>query len=127
MTTPATAIRAFTAVALLTGLGNAVLGRNFLPGSHVWVEATLAQKFRFFAMWWCASGVYLWSLAKRIHTATSNLRIVRDVLFASRLARRVSFSTRGRQHPMFVVVLAVIKVVVPLPLVWWQARSASTS
>lgn len=118
-----TGLRAVAAVPLVTGLGAAVLGPEFLPGAQQHVEANLAQEFRFLAVWWIAVSLYLWSLADRVVQAGREFAVVCGILFASGIARWVSFATHGWPHPMFVA-LAAIEVALPLPLIWLQRRAA---
>ncbi|MDP3952444.1 DUF4345 domain-containing protein [Microbacterium sp.] len=122
-------LRVIAANAFITGSLCIVLGPDFAsvlglaPASidRNGVDVNLAQEFRFMAVWWFGAGLYLWSLAARVRTATKELRIVCALLFASGAARWVTFALLGWPHPLFVVV-AGIEIVAPLPLLWLQAR-----
>ena len=116
-----TAMRVTAIVPLSTGLCAAVAGPGFLPGDQGVVDATLAQEFRFFAVWWTAVALYLWSLADRVAEASREFALACGVLFVSGAARWLSFATHGWPHPLFVG-LAAVEVVAPLPLVWIQRQ-----
>jgi hypothetical protein len=117
-------VRLFALNAVATGLACVVFGPGLLSGSGSVIAPDLAQEFRFLSVWWLAVGVYLWMLAARAHAATAEFRMVCVVLFASGVARWVTFATHGWPAPLFVMV-ATIEIAAPAPLWWLQARVAS--
>lgn len=119
-------VRLFALNAVATGLACVVFGPELLSGGDSVIAPDLAQEFRFLSVWWLAVGVYLWMLAARAHSATAEFRMVCVVLFASGVARWVTFATHGWPAPLFVVV-ATIEIVAPAPLWWLQSRVAARS
>ncbi|MDX6556217.1 MAG: hypothetical protein QOD86_2412 [Miltoncostaeaceae bacterium] len=117
------ALRVLALVPMITGAASAVAGAAIIPDAGA-VSASVESELRFFSVWWVGLGLYLWSLAPRVHERGRELRVACALLFAGGLARLWAIADAGRPATTFVVLMAIELVIAPL-LVLWQSRIGS--
>jgi hypothetical protein len=115
-------VRVLAIVPVATGLLSVILGSNVIPDGDGTV-ASVESELRFYSAFWVGFGLYLWSLAPRIHERGTELRIASAVLVLGAAGRALAIADAGRPHTFFLVLLA-LEVLIPAVLVPWQARVA---
>lgn len=116
---------AFGVLALVTGV-MAVIGgpAGMLDGQRT--TATVDSEVRFMAVDWLAYGAATLYLAPRVAQARTAYRAWLIVMFASGLARALSYVQTGRPYPLIAGAM-VAELVLP-PVLWiWQSRVASAA
>ena len=111
-----------SAVAIVAGAATVVLGSDSVPSPGE-TTANLESELRFYAVWWIGAGVFLLWLARRVATATTELRAFCALLFLAGLARLVSVVDDGWPSAGQNVLMA-LELALPVVLVVWQSRAA---
>lgn len=109
-------------IAVLTGVASVLGGSNVIhdagePGANV------ESELRFFSVWWAGAGLWLMALSRNIAERGAELRVFCLLLFGAGIARILAIADTDLPSAMYVVFM-VIELVLPVVLVFWQARVA---
>lgn len=116
---------ALGALAVVTGVMAIVGGpAGMLDGQAT--TATVDSEVRFMAVYWLAYGIVALYLVPRVAEAGIAYRAWLGVMFASGVARGISYLTHGRPHLVIAAAL-VVELVAPAMLWFWQRRVATAS
>jgi hypothetical protein len=85
--------------------------------------ATVDSEVRFMAVYWLAYGVGTLYLVPRIATAGPLYRAWLAVMFASGVARAISFAVNGAPHPVIAAAI-LVELLLPPVLYGWQRQVA---
>lgn len=114
------ALRVLALVPIGTGLLSVVTGSATLVATGD-VAPSVESELRFYAVWWAAAGLWLWSLAPRVHERPAELRAFCALLLAGGGARLLAWAAEGRP-PAGTLALLGVELVLPLVLLVWHAR-----
>jgi hypothetical protein len=88
--------------------------------------ATVDSEVRFMAVYWLAYGIGTLYLVPRIASLSTLYRGWLAVMFASGVARAISFLLNGAPHPVIAAAI-LVELLLPPVLFLWQRRVAGVS
>jgi hypothetical protein len=112
-------------IPVVAGAATVLLGGDSIPDAGQ-PTASVESELRFYSVWWIGAGVFLAWLAPRIEERTRELRAFCAFLFLAGISRVLAIVVVGWPHPSQVVLMA-IELTLPIVLVVWQSRVASSS
>ena len=115
-------LRVLALIPIVAGLLSVVFGSEIVRGGGP-SNPNVESELRFYAVFYVAFGVYLWSLAPRIAERGRELRWAAAALFCGGLARAVGVLADGWPKADYVV-LMVVELTLPPVLVLWQRSLA---
>jgi hypothetical protein len=108
-------------VAVGTGAWVVARGSTAVPGGGT-VSPSTDSVLRFYATWWAAAGLLMWTVAAAPERHPVAVRAVAATTFAGGLARLLAARRSGRPHPLFQA-LVVLELTAPPALLAAQRRA----
>ena len=116
-------LRVLALIPIVAGLASVLFGNDIVRGGGP-SNPSVESELRFYAVFYVAFGLYLWSIAPAVAERGRELRWAAAVLFCGGLARVVGVLADGGPEADYVVLMA-IELTLPAVLVLWQRRVAS--